>query len=37
MYYSKIKLNSLYGKMVHVIFGRKGYGRTYYELLKSKK
>lgn len=37
MYYSKSKLNSLYGKMVHVIFGRKGYGKSYYEELKAKK
>lgn len=37
MYYSKSKLNSLYGKMVHVIFGRKGYGKSYYEKLKLRK
>lgn len=37
MYYSKSKLNSLYSKMVHVILGRKGYGKSYYEELKAKK
>lgn len=37
MFYSKSKLNSVYGKMVHVIFGRKGYGKSYYEEMKAKK
>lgn len=37
MYYSKSKLNSLYGKMVHVVIGRKGFGKSYYEELKAKK
>lgn len=37
MYYSKSKLNSIYGKKVTVIFGKKGYGKSYYEELKAKK
>lgn len=36
-YYSKSKLNSIYGKMITVFFSPKGYGKSYHEELKAKK
>lgn len=36
-YYSKSKLNSIYGKMITVFFSPKGYGKSYHENLKKSK
>lgn len=37
MYYSKSKLNSLYGKTVNVILNKKGYGKAVAEKMKEKR